>query len=223
MLCAKACRLAFEGCVRLRPLSDAHAVAPTSGLTYARNLLRTWLLVLLTHYNEARSRGGSGDGDEYGVDVAFAQCDALKATPRLVYALARSALLLAAVDAPTLRGVVRDRVVLAQQRCALLAPAALHCALYGRLVVYSTPQKMLSPATRLSAAAVHAMTSSARLIVLDRHLELVVYFTALACAEQVRRLCCISATSSTRAHTQLALPLPRDTVVRQWLAHGNAR
>lgn len=169
------------------------------GLHAARLLLQDWLVVLLTFYNERRSRANAND---VGIDVAFMQCEPLKPLPRWVFALSRSALLLPPVESVA-REVVADGAVLLQSRLASLAPAALQTAIYPRLAVYSTLQKMMAPSVHLSQAAVHANAGSARVFVLDRFLDFLVFYTPLGISEG------------------LPFPPPKGSLVRQ--AIDNAR
>lgn len=169
------------------------------GLHAARLLLQDWLVVLLTFYNERRARANAND---VGIDVAFLQCEPLKPLPRWVFALSRSALLLPAVDAVA-REVVADNAVLLQSRLASLAPAALQTAIYPRLAVYSTMQKMMAPSVHLSQAAVHANAGSARVYVVDRFVDILVFYTPLGISEG------------------LPFPPPKGSLVRQ--AIDNAR
>lgn len=150
-----------------------------NGLHAARLLLQDWLVVLLTFYNERRSRA---DRTDTGVDVAFMQCESLKPLPRWVFALSRSALLLPPGDGSS-REQVADGAVLLHARVAALTPSALQTVLYPRLAAYSTMQKMIAPSVHLSQAAVHANASSARVYVADSYLQFLVYYTPLGISE----------------------------------------
>jgi hypothetical protein len=112
--------------------SKARRAARHSGLAAARLLVQDWLVVLLIFYNERRRREANDDG----VDVALVQCCSLRALPRLVFALSRSAMLTwqASVGAPTTalstrRQLARDAVMLAHLQLTGLPPAALRSAL----------------------------------------------------------------------------------------------
>jgi hypothetical protein len=150
-----------------------------NGLHAARLLLQDWLVLLLSFYNERRSRA---DRNDIGIDVAFMQCDALKPLPRWVFALSRSALLLPPSDASS-REQVADGAVLLHAHVAALTPSALQTVLYPRLAAYSTMQKMIAPSVHLSQAAVHSNASSARVYVADSYLQFLVYYTPLGIAE----------------------------------------
>lgn len=110
-----------------------------SGLSASRLLLQDWLVMLLTYYNEARAREHGDDG----VDLAFMQCQALRALPRLVYALSRSAVLSwqppVGVTLPlnVRRQRARDTVLLTQLQLSSLPPAALRCAMCALFLNYS--------------------------------------------------------------------------------------
>lgn len=150
-----------------------------NGLHAARLLLQDWLVLLLSFYNERRSRA---DRNDIGVDVAFMQCDALKPLPRWVFALSRSTLLLPPSDASS-REQVADGAVLLHAHVAALTPSALQTVLYPRLAAYSTMQKMIAPSVHLSQAAVHSNASSARVYVADSYLQFLVFYTPLGISE----------------------------------------